>query len=120
MALMMLLERDILKLISRSYDSKVEAWPQDETIRITSDYHNCVDIFKLLIQTLSNIRVSTIDLDDHSVSDKDFSPFPGKLNSAMLRQFEEYTNTLIGSHDISQVEASNKKVSTRYVSSIEC
>lgn len=88
-------KRDILKLISRSYDSKVEAWPGDCIIRITSDYDNCVDIFKLLIHTLENIRVSTIDLRAHSISHEGSTSFPRELNNAMLRQIEEYTNTLV-------------------------
>lgn len=120
MTLIMLPERDILKLISGSYDSKVEAWPQDQTIRITSDYHNCVDICKLLIHTLANIRVSTIDLDADSMSHEGFSPFPRKLNDVMLRQIEKYTNTLIRPQGVSRVVASYNKVSTAYVSSIKC
>ena len=91
----MLVERDILKLISRSYDSKVEAWPQEYIIRITSDYDNCVDIIKLLLYTLDNIKTSTIDLDVDLMSHKGSTPPPRELNDVMLRQIEEYTNTLV-------------------------
>lgn len=91
----MLAERDILKQISRSYDSKVEAWPQDRIIRITSDYDNCIEIFKLLIHTVENIKVSTIDLDDISTSRKSPKSYPRELNEDMLRQIEGYTNTLV-------------------------
>lgn len=95
----MLAERDILKQISKSYDSKVEAWPQDRIIRITSDYDNCVEIFKLLIHTVENIKVSTIDLDNESTSRKGLTPYPRELNEAMLRQIEGYTNTLVRPQD---------------------
>ncbi|CAD6569113.1 MAG: hypothetical protein ASARMPRED_002413 [Alectoria sarmentosa] len=88
-------KRDILKLISRSYDSKVEAWPQEYIIRITSDYDNCVDIIKLLLYTLDNIKTSTIDLDVDLMSHKGSTPPPRELNDVMLRQIEEYTNTLV-------------------------
>lgn len=82
-------------MISRSYDSKVEAWPQDHIVRITSDYENCVDIFKLFIHTLENIQVSTIDLAVYSMSHEGLTPFPRELNKFMLRQIEKYTNTLV-------------------------
>lgn len=111
----MLVERDILKLISRSYDSKVEAWPGECIIRITSDYDNCVDIFKLLIHTLENIRVSTIDLRAHSISHEGSTSFPRKLNNAMLRQIEEYTNTLVRPQGVA-----HEKVSMACVLSIKC
>lgn len=106
----MLVERDILKQISRSYDSKVEAWPQDRIIRITSDGDNCAEIFKLLIYTLENIKVSTINLDVNSMSKKGLAPFPKELNEVMLRRIEGYTNTLVRPH-----RASRQKVSTAYV-----
>ena len=107
----MLAERDILKQISRSYDSKVEAWPQDRIIRITSDYDNCVEIFKLLIYTLENIKVSKIDLGVDSMSHKGQTPYPRELNEVMLRQIEGYTNTL--------VRSSRQTVSTADVLSIK-
>ena len=91
----MLAERDILKLISRSYDAKVEAWPEDHIIRITSDYDNCVDVVKLLIHTLENIKQSKINLDVDSMSNSGSTPPRRKLGGAMLRQIEEYTNTLV-------------------------
>lgn len=103
----MLVERDILKQISRSYDSKVEAWPQSRTIRITSDVDNCTEIFKLLIYTLENIKVSTIDLDVNAMSKKGLAPFPRELNEVMLRRIEGYTNTLIRPHRSSRQKVSN-------------
>ena len=84
-----------MKLISRSYDSKVEAWPQDRIIRITSDYDNCVDILKLLVHTLENIRSSTIEIDVNSTLEQDSAPSSKKLNDVMLRLIENYTDTLI-------------------------
>ena len=113
----MLAERDILKLLSRSYDSKVEAWPQDCIIRITSDYDNCTDIFKLLLHTLENIQDSTIGrLDVDSMPQKGSKAFPRKLTQTTLRQVEKYTNTIIRLDSVSR-----KTVSTAYVLlSIEC
>lgn len=111
----MLAERDILKQISRSYDSKVEAWPQDRIIRITSDYDNCIEIFKLLLHTLENIKVSTIDLDVDFMSHEGLTPFPRELNDVMLRRIEGYTNTLVRPQGVSR-----KTVSTAHVFSIKC
>ena len=84
-----------MKLISRSYDSKVEAWPQDRIIRITSDYDNCVDVLKLLVHTLENVRSSTIEIDVNSTSEQDSAPSSKKLNDVMLRLIEHYTDTLV-------------------------
>lgn len=105
-----------MKLISRSYDSKVEAWPQHHIIRITSDYDNCVDIFKLLVHTLENIRHSTINVaaDIDSTSNQDSKLSPKKLSNVMLRQIEEYTNTLVRPHGLSGF--SLNKVSSALVS----
>ena len=99
--LTMLAERDILKLISRSYDSKVEAWPQHRIIRITSDYDNGVDIVRLLVHTIENIKQSNIDLDVDLISRQ------GSPDRAMLRHIDEYTNTLVRYH--------SKGVSMAYV-----
>ena len=87
----MLAERDILKLMSRSYDSKVEAWPQDNVIRITGDYDSCVDIVKLLVYTLKNIKWSRLDLDVSFMVQKG-STYP---DQRIMKQVEQNTNTLI-------------------------
>lgn len=81
--------------MSRTYDSKVEAWPQDRIIRITSDYDNCVDIVKLLVHTIKNIKYTKLELDVDSTSNQESTSPRRKLDKVMLRQIEEYTNTLI-------------------------
>ena len=91
----MLAERNILKLMSRTYDSKVEAWPREHTIRITSDYDNCVDIVKLLIHTITNIKHSKLELDVDSMSHQGSKSPRRELDGNMLQQIEGYTNTLI-------------------------
>ena len=91
----MLAERDILKLMSRSYDSKVEAWPKSRTIRITGDYDNCVDIVKLLFHTVKNIKTSRLDLDSKLVSHRDSTLPETELDTATRQQIELYTNTLV-------------------------
>ena len=103
----MLAERDILKLISSTYDAKVEAWPQQHIIRITSDYDNCLDIFKLFLHTLDNIKVSTIDVNVVSMPHTGSAPHPKRLKDHILQKIEGYTNTLVRSQD-----TSSKKVST--------
>ena len=113
--LIFLVERDILKLISKSYDSKVEAWPQAPIVRITSDYDNCVDVIKILISTIENINVSTVDLDDDSMSKQGSTSARGKLDKAILSQLEDYTNTLV-----EPVDRSFKAVSTKHCLAIEC
>ena len=91
----MLAERDILKLISRSYDSKVEAWHKGRNIRITADYDNCVDIVKLLVHTVKNIKTSKIDLDVNPVSHRDSTLPQMELDTATREQIELYTNTVV-------------------------
>ena len=112
--LILLAERDILKLMSKSYDSKVEAWPQAPIVRITSDYDNCVDVIKILISAIKNIKVSTVDLDDDSVS-RQSAPARGMLDNALLGQIEEYTNTLV-----EPVDKSFRAVSTKHLLTIGC
>lgn len=103
----MLAERDILKLMSRSYDSKVEAWPTARIIRITADYDNCVDIVKLLFHTVKNIKFSKLDLDSNLVSHRDSTLPQTKLDMATSQQIELYTTTLI--------RPTNQGVSVSYV-----
>ena len=91
----MLAERDILKLMSRSYDSKVEAWPSPNIIRITAEYDNCVDIVKLLVHTIKNIKTSKLDLDVNLVSHRDSTLPQTELDMATRQQIERYTNTLV-------------------------
>ena len=91
----MLAERDILKLMSRSYDSKVEAWPTARIIRITADYDNCVDIVKLLVHTVKNIKTSNLDLDVSLVSHRKSKLPQTALDMATRQQIEGYTNTLV-------------------------
>lgn len=81
--------------MSRTYDSKVEAWPQDHIIRITSDYDNCVDIVKLLVHTIKSIKYSKLEIDVDSTSNQESTSPRKGLDKAMLRQIEQYTNTLI-------------------------
>ena len=107
----MLAERDILKLISTGYGSKVEARLEDRIIRVTSDYESCVDIIKLLVYTVENIEVSMVELNDGLKSPRDST----LLNDTALRQLEEYTNTLLRPQ-----RNSRKVVSTLCLSSIEC
>ena len=104
-----------MKLISRSYDSKVEAWSQDRIIRITSEYDNCVDILKLLVHTLENIRSSTIEIDVNSTSEEDSASSHKKLNDVMLRLIENYTDTLVRPKGPSRTE-----VSTAHILVIKC
>ena len=103
----MLAERDILKLMSRSYDSKVEAWPHARIIRITADYDNCVDIVKLMFQTVKSIKTFKLDLDFSFVSHRDSKLPQTELDEYTRRQIERYTNTL--------VRPSNQGVSMAYV-----
>ena len=113
--LILLAERDIMKLISKSYDSKVEAWPQAPIVRITSEYDNCVDVIKILRSTIKNIKVSTVNLNDDLVSGLGSNSARGKLDNAVLGQLEKYTNTLV-----KPLDKSFKTVSTKYLLATEC
>ena len=93
--------------MSRSYDSKVEAWPDARIIRITADYDNCVDIVKLMFQTVKSIKTSKLDLDVNLVSHGDSTLPQTELDERTRRQIGRYTNTL--------VRPSNQGVSMAYV-----
>lgn len=104
------LERSILKQISETYGAKVEASNRDEAIRITSDYETCLDILKLIIHTLGNIKCSTIDLppgfkrssgSQGSDPDKD-------TRDAIVNQVMQLTNTIVRE---TTAPASKKEVS---------
>ena len=96
-----------MNLISRSYDSKVEARPNTRIIRITAEHDNCVDIVKLLFHTVENIKTSKLDPDVNLVSHQDSKLPQMELDMPTRQQIERYTNTI--------VEPSNQGVSMAYV-----
>ena len=81
--------------MSQSYDSKVEAWPKAKIIRITADYDSCVDIVKLLLHTVKNIKTSKLDLDVNLLSHRDSKLPQTELDMVTRQQIERYTNTLV-------------------------
>ena len=60
--LIVLPDRAILKQIAETYSAKVEALSKECIIRITSDYETCLDILKLIVHTVNNIRSYDIEL----------------------------------------------------------
>ena len=98
--------------MSRSYDCKVEAWPGPNIIRITSDYDNCIDVNKLLVYTIENITCTKVGLDVLSTSDEDSTLPPRKLDKAVVKQINQYTNTIMtGRHPTVSV---HMVISTEY------
>ena len=84
--------RAILKQIAETYSSKVEASSKDCIIRVTSDYETSLDIYKLTIHTISNIKSCNVDLSAELVND-----VQGRTDvpDDVLKQVMESTNTVI-------------------------
>lgn len=82
----------------------MEAWPNDRIIRITSDYDSSLDMLKLFIRMIENVKVGVIDLYD-SIEGSGANQRE-KLDDGVLRQVEEYTSTVI------EPEKHRKEVST--------
>ena len=93
--LILIIERSILKQISETYGAKVEASTRDQAIRLTSDFETCLDILKLIVHTLNNIRSSDVGFP------AEFSPDLLALGAhkdaghQILRQIMQSTNTII-------------------------
>lgn len=83
--------------MSETYGAKVEASSRDQAIRVTSDHDTCLDILKLIIHTLGNIKISVIDLPatlkgvprSTNSADKD------SYQDAIIAQVMQLTNTII-------------------------
>ena len=86
-------ERGILKQMSETYGAKIQASRHDRVMRVTSDYDTCLDVLKVIIFILENIRTSEIEpklLNMNLKAALYFQP-----DTTMLKQVEQLTNTVI-------------------------
>ena len=86
-------ERGILKQMSETYGAKIQASRHDRVVRVTSDHDTCLDVLKVIIFTLDNIRSSEIEPTPPN-SDSKTVPYL-QTDTAMLKQVEQLTNTVI-------------------------
>lgn len=86
-------ERGILKQMSETYGAKIQASRQDRVVRVTSDHDTCLDVLKVIIFTLENIRSSEIEPTPPS-SDPKTVPYL-QNDTPTLKQVEQLTNTVI-------------------------
>ena len=81
--------------MSDTFGAKVEASTEDQVIRITSDYETSIDIMKLIMHTLDNIKLSRVEAPVNLI------PAPRAQNPqkpfffANIRQVMQHTNTVI-------------------------
>lgn len=95
MALTPITERGILKQISETYGARVEASTRDRALRITSDYETCVDILRLIIQTLGSIKSYEVDFPVESRPNlQSSSPHMNKYET-FIREIMQSTNIII-------------------------
>lgn len=89
-----MVERGILKQLSESYGAKISASKKNRIIRVTSDYDTCLDVLKIIVLTLENVRAEEYDLPVQFKRHRRSEDFhePGQT---MLRQVEQLTNTII-------------------------
>ena len=86
-------ERGILKQMSETYGAKIQASRHDRILRVTSDHDTCLDVLKVIIFMLENIRTSEIEpklLNTNLKTAIYFEP-----DTTMLKQVEQLTNTVI-------------------------
>ena len=86
-------ERGILKQMSETYGAKIQASRHDRVVRVTSDHDTCLDVLKVIIFILGNIRSSDIEPIPLNPDSKIVSYY--QTETAMLKQVEELTNTVI-------------------------
>ena len=73
----------------------MEAFTRDQIIRLTADFETCLDILKLVVHTLGNIRSSAVKFPAETSPDSlSSNPLKGK-RKAVFRQIMESTNTVI-------------------------
>ena len=79
--------------MSETYGAKIQASRHDRVMRVTSDHDTCLDVLKVIIFILENIRTSEIEpkllKTDHKTA-LHFEP-----DTDMLKQVEQLTNTVI-------------------------
>lgn len=88
-------ERGILKQISETYGAKVEASAQDQAIRITSDYETSLDILRLIIHTLKNIKSAVVEFSSEYKPDLQASNSQKEIYMTILRHVMQSTNTIV-------------------------
>ena len=86
-------ERGILKQMSETYGAKIQASRHDRVVRVTSDHDTCLDVLKVIIFTLENIRSAEIEPTPPNSDSKTVPYFQNDI--AMLKQVEQSTNTVI-------------------------
>ena len=86
-------ERGILKQMSETYGAKIQASRHDRVVRVTSDHDTCLDVLKVIIFILGNIRSSEIQPTPLN-PDSNTVPYY-QTDTAMLKQVEQLTNTVI-------------------------
>ena len=79
--------------MSETYGAKIQASRHDRVLRVTSDHDTCLDVLKVIIFIIENIRTSEIEpkllKTDHKTT-LHFEP-----DTAILKQVEQLTNTVI-------------------------
>ena len=86
-------ERGILKQMSETYGAKIQASRRDQVMRVTSDHDTCLDVLKVIIFILENIRTAEIEpklLNTNLKTTQHFEP-----DTTILKQVEQLTNTAI-------------------------
>ena len=86
-------ERGILKQMSETYGAKIQASRHDRVVRVTSDHDTCLDVLKVIIFTMENIRSSDIEPTPPNSNSKTVQYF--QTDTTMLKQVEQLTNTVI-------------------------
>ena len=86
-------ERGILKQMSETYGAKIQASRHDQVMRVTSDHDTCLDVLKVIIFILENIRISEIEPKLLNTDLKIVQYF--EPDTTILKQVEQLTNTVI-------------------------
>ena len=79
--------------MSETYGAKIQASRHDRVVRVTSDHDTCLDVLKVIIFTLENIRSAEIEPTPPNSDSKTVPYF--QTDIAMLNQVEQLTNTVI-------------------------
>ncbi len=78
--------------MSETYGAKIQASRHDRVMRVTSDHDTCLDVLKVIIFILENIRTSEIEPMLLNTNLKTALYFE---HDTMLKHVEQLTNTVI-------------------------
>ena len=78
--------------MSETYGARIQAYRHDRVLRVMSDHDTCLDVLKVIIFILENIRIS--DIEPMLLNNLKTALY-FEHDTTMLKHVEQLTNTVI-------------------------